>query len=152
MRSLCAWTLAAAGGCSLAVDTSVAQCSLDIDCERFGGHPLCQDGVCVPSGLGPPGCFVGDPVEPAEFASQCTMAQIFEFDNCARLQMCDAAALAGAFTISAPPQDLGTVPSPITSQPVPTVSCSAVAPNSIYVTGSTNLPPLIKAVQPLLYA
>ena len=35
---------------------------------------------------------------------------------------------------------------------MPTVSCNSVGPNRIYVTGSTNLPPLIKAVQPFLYA
>ena len=32
------------------------------------------------------------------------------------------------------------------------MNCSSVAPNIIYITGSTNLPPLIKAVQPLLSA
>jgi hypothetical protein len=152
MRAPCAWLLAAAGGCSLAVDTSVTQCSANTDCERFGGHPVCQDGVCVPSGLGPPGCFSDKPVEPSDFANQCTTAQFFEFDNCGRLGLCDAGALAAAFTTSAPPRDVGTIPAPIFSQPVPAVSCNSVAPNRIYVTGSTNLPPLIKAVQPLLYA
>jgi hypothetical protein len=142
----------AATGCSLAVDTSTNQCSVDADCASFGVHPSCQQGVCVSSGLGPPGCFLGEPTQQPEFANQCTTAQTFQFDNCERLHMCDASSLAAAFNANAPPSDLGTVPPPVGNQIPPTVNCTAVAPNLIYLTGSTNLPPLIKAVQPLLYA
>src|SRR5262245_43374128 len=149
MRALWAWLLAA-GGCSLAVDTNVTQCAVDVDCLRFGGHPLCVEGICVPSGLGPPGCIVGEPFMSSDFANLCTTAQTFEFDNCARLRLCDAAALAAGFSTSAPPQDVGAIPPPINDQPVPTVSCNSVAPNLIYVTGSTNLPPLSKARQPVV--
>lgn len=144
--------LAAATGCSLAVDTSATQCSVDADCEHFDSHPSCQQGVCVPSGLGPPGCFFGTPGSQSEFANQCTTSQTFQFDNCARLHACDDQSLNAVLAKTAPPQDLGTVPAPISNQPAPSVSCTEVAPNLIYVTGSTNLPPLIKAVQRLLYA
>jgi len=140
------------GGCSLAVDTNTVQCTTDVDCVHFGSHPSCQAGVCVASGLGPPGCFFGTPSTQADFANQCTTSQTFQFDNCARLGLCDDQAVAGAFTTNAAPQDLGTIPPPVTNQPTPTVNCTAVSSNLIYITGSTNLPPLIKAVQPLLYA
>ena len=40
----------AGSGCSLLVDHSTAQCKVDADCLRFGGHPICQSGVCVAIG------------------------------------------------------------------------------------------------------
>jgi hypothetical protein len=137
--------------CSLAVDTNVTQCSVDADCVHFGSHPSCQAGVCVSSGLGPPNCFFGTPVQQSDFANQCTTAQTVQFDNCARLNMCDDTSLAAAFTTNVAPADLGTIPPPVTNQPTPTELCSAM-PNVIFITGSTNLPPLLKAVQPLLSA
>jgi hypothetical protein len=153
-RLVCLLAVATFGatGCSLLVDKEVTQCTVDSDCAHFGDHPSCQAGVCVPSGLGPPGCFFGEPTAQAEFANQCTTSQTFQFDNCARLGMCDPAALAAAFTTTATPANLGTVPPPVGNQPVPTVNCVDVTPNRIFVTGSTNLLPLIKAVQPLLSA
>jgi hypothetical protein len=150
MRTL-AFMFVAAAGCSLAVDTTVTQCSIEADCDHFGSHPSCQRGVCVASGLGPPGCFFGAPDAQSEFANQCTTSQTFEFDNCARLHACDAQSIAAVFEKTAPPPDLGTVPAPIINEPMPTVSCTEVAPNRIYVTGSTNLPPLIEAVQRSLH-
>ena len=47
----------ALGGCSVFLDSSSQQCMTNTDCERFADHPVCQQGVCVQSGLGPPGCF-----------------------------------------------------------------------------------------------
>jgi hypothetical protein len=152
MRTLILIGLSWVTGCSLAVDTNITQCSVDADCVHFGSHPSCQSGVCVSSGLGPPNCFFGDPVQQSDFANQCTTSQTLQFDNCARLNMCDDTSLAAAFTTSAPPADLGTIPPPVTNQPVPTLPCTAVAANVIFITGSTNLPPLLKAVQPLLSA
>jgi hypothetical protein len=144
--------LFAATGCSVIADTEVIQCDVDADCERFGGHPVCQANVCVASGLGPEGCFFGEPTAQSEFANRCTTSRTYQFDNCARLGMCDAPALAAAFTTAVMPANLGAIPPPVNNQPTPTVNCVDVAPNIIFVTGSTNLPPLIKAVQPLLSA
>ena len=45
---------------------------VDADCEHFGSHPICKHGVCVSSGLGPPGCFFGAPMPQTDFANQCT--------------------------------------------------------------------------------
>jgi hypothetical protein len=45
-------------GCSLILDSKQAQCVVNADCaqEDSEGHPVCQQGVCVESGLGPKGC------------------------------------------------------------------------------------------------
>ena len=82
--------LMAAAGCSLALDTESAQCTADADCERFGTYPVCQEGVCVPSGLGPQGCFRGTASSEEQFLNQCTRAECVPFDNCARLGLCSA--------------------------------------------------------------
>jgi ABC-type phosphate transport system substrate-binding protein len=143
--------LVSLSACSLVVDKGTTQCTQESDCLDFGGHPTCQQGVCVPSGLGPTDCFFGEPSTQAEFANQCTTARTFQFDNCARLGLCDAAALSSAMTVAAPPVNLGTTPPPAVTQPTPTVNCADV-PNPIYITGSSNAVPLIKAVQPVLSA
>ncbi|HUS32146.1 MAG TPA: hypothetical protein VMZ53_26785 [Kofleriaceae bacterium] len=144
--------LLALAGCSFYVDKDITQCDVDSDCESFGNHPYCQEGVCVDSHLGPPGCFFGEPTTQEEFANRCTTSQTFQYDNCAKLGLCDQGALDAAWTTTAAPQSLGTVPPPVNTQPTPTVNCVDVNPNMVYITGSTNLPPLVKAVQPLLYA
>ncbi len=146
--------------CSLIVDKSETQCSVDSDCDHFGNHPSCQQGVCVDSGLGPPGCFFGTPMQQSDFANQCTTSQTFQYDNCGLLNLCGSNALSSAMTTAITPTpgtDSGKVSAPVTTQPTPTIMCSAlpsmgVASAVMYITGSTNLPPLIKAVQPLLYA
>src|SRR5215510_13495493 len=109
----------------------------------------CELYVNTDTGLGPPGCFFGTPSTPAEFANQCTKAKWIPFDNCARLDACDDAALTAAWQVSMPPPMTTDPPPPPPLQPKPTMNC-VDAPNPIYVTGSTNLPPLIAAVQPLL--
>jgi len=143
-----------ATGCSFVLDKNENQCTVDADCDHFGSHPLCQAGVCVASGLGPPGCFFGTPKTQEEFANQCTTAHTSQFDNCARLGLCDDASLTAAFSAAVTPANLGTIPPSNINEPLPTTACSSasnVPSNIIYVTGSTNLPPLLKAVQPLLY-
>jgi hypothetical protein len=141
---------AAVTSCSFVLDQNETQCSTDSDCEHFGGHPSCQAGVCTASGLGPDGCFFGTPSAQSDFANQCTTAQVIPFDNCARLGLCDDGALTAAFNLTTTPSN-GTIPPPINNEPTPTVNCTDLG-NIIIVTGSTNLPPLIKAVQPLLTA
>ncbi|WP_257460749.1 hypothetical protein [Archangium lipolyticum] len=85
--------LAGTTGCSLVLDSGAAQCATDEDCVRFGSYPICQEGLCVPSGLGPPGCFRGEPSSEEQYRNQCTLAQCVPFDNCARLGLCDGASL-----------------------------------------------------------
>jgi len=139
-------------GCSFVLDSAKEQCDSDGDCAHFGGHPTCQDHVCMPSGLGPPDCFFGDPTLQDQFANRCTAAQTLQFDNCGRLGLCSDGDLSGAMGMALTPLPLGSVPPSVVTQVAPTVHCSDALSNIIYVTGSTNLPPLLKAVQPLLDA
>lgn len=152
LTSMLPASLAVTTACSFVVDSNPTQCSVDNDCAHFGGHPLCQDGVCVASGLGPADCFFGEPTTQDQFANRCTTAQTLQFDNCARLQLCDDSSLSAAMGTIVPPTPLGAIPPPVVSQTAPAVHCTDVLSNIIYVTGSTNLPPLLKAVQPLLDA
>jgi len=144
-------TLVAA--CSVFLDHSKSQCDGDGDCAAFGGHPYCQDHVCVASNLGPDGCFSGTPATPGDFANQCSTAKCVPFDNCARLGLCkpgdqvpmavsppaaDAGVLADASTI-----DAATPPTPV----------SCVEPgvrNTVVVGGSTAVQPFLSTVAILL--
>lgn len=138
-------------GCSLLIDRGDTQCKVDADCAAFGSHPYCQNGVCVASGLGPPGCFFGTATNANQFANACSTAECAPFDNCARLGDCSNSD--GGMGPLAPPVDLGAAPAPVNTETAPTVNCvDPSRPNLIYVTGSTNFPPLLKAVAPLLAA
>src|SRR5262245_10464728 len=110
-------------GCSFTLDKKTTQCSVDSDCDHFGGHPMCSQGVCVPSGLGPAGCFFGTPSNDTEFGSQCSTSDTIPYDNCGRLGLCDQAALGAAWNLTATPANLGTIPPPINNEPMPTVNC-----------------------------
>lgn len=83
------------GACSLLVEKEQKQCVVDKDCQRFdaGSLPICSLGVCVASGLGPPGCFRGTPAREEELLNQCTTGKCVPFDNCARLGLCSGATL-----------------------------------------------------------
>jgi ABC-type phosphate transport system substrate-binding protein len=135
-------------GCSLLVDRS-DQCRSDGDCAGFPAHPVCRAGICVASGLGPANCFFGNPSSQSEFANACSAAQCVPFDNCGRLGLCQSGALSD--TVMSP-ASLGAVPPVVNAQPTPTTRCADEGRNVIYVTGSTNFPPLLQAVAPLLAA
>ena len=125
-------TMCAAGllaGCSLIIDKSETQCETDSDCEHFGGYPTCQAGVCVPSGLGPDGCYFGTPTAQDEFADQCTTAETMSFDNCGRLGLCDQTSLTAAMSTVVTPNN-GTIPPLVTNGPTPTALCSSMARSS----------------------
>ncbi|HEU4536221.1 MAG TPA: hypothetical protein VFS00_18985, partial [Polyangiaceae bacterium] len=64
-----------AAGCSLAIHDDGDQCAVDADCTGFDSSAVCRQGVCVASGLGPPGCFAGTPTNDAQFRKHCTTAQ-----------------------------------------------------------------------------
>ena len=135
-------------GCSLLLDRSASQCSTDDDCTRFGGHPHCQQGVCVPSGLGPDGCFEGTPMTQSDYLNACSTAANVPFDNCARLGMCDAMTPLPA-TVDPTPL---TIPPLVNPVDAPTQNCSDVAANRIYMYGTSDFAPMLKAAQPLLSA
>jgi hypothetical protein len=154
--------------CSLLLDHDSNQCTVDADCAKFPGGPglSCVSGVCVAGSgvdsgggdagdggvLNPPDCFSGTPTTADEYANACTAAQCVAFDDCARLGLCDAGADAGA-AIPPPLVDGGaTTTEDGGAPPPPTVDCydPVLRPDVIYISGGTNLPPLLKLVAPLL--
>jgi hypothetical protein len=139
-------------GCTMLVDADPLQCRTDADCAAFGNHPVCGPaGACVSSGLGPPGCFFGPPQSQSDFANACTTAHCVAFDNCNRLGLCQSGSTLPDALV--PPANLGTTPALVNAQPMPTISCADPSrPNIVYVTGSTNMLPLLQAVAPLMAA
>jgi hypothetical protein len=139
-------------GCSVMVDRDMAQCRTDLDCGKFESgntsHAVCNQGVCVNSGLGPKGCYSGIPTTTVQYLNACTTAQSFSFDNCVRLGICGGAALPAPTT----PQNAGTLTATIKPVAPPAVKCADAGPNVIYMAGTSDFGPLLKQVTPLLAA
>lgn len=92
--------------CSLLVNTDKDQCGADSDCASSAGA-VCREGVCVlaaslpeaggdapsdgPKGPdGEAGCTPKIPTSDLDFLNEkCTSSQCIDFDNCARLGICD---------------------------------------------------------------
>ncbi len=143
-------------GCTVLVDRSATQCQNDGDCAHFGGRPSCQSGACVASGLGPANCFYGTPQAPEDFLNQCSNAQCLSFDNCQRLGICHATD-GNASLVPPPPlepaiaNDAGAGGDAVAALP----SCADAANGRaqvIYITGSSNFPPLLSKLAPLILA
>jgi ABC-type phosphate transport system substrate-binding protein len=70
--------LVSTAACLFILHHDASQCDTDTDCERFGSHPSCQNGVCVSSGLGPAACVYfappAMPEQPDDFRNQCSTA------------------------------------------------------------------------------
>jgi len=158
------------GGCSFVLDSSSQQCSVNADCEHLGNHPFCQQGVCVQSNLGPEDCFFAtatkQPTLQTDFLNQCTNSKFVKFDNCERLNYkasSDSGCSNGTTMMPptvAPPK--GTPPTP-SVPPAPAIACTDGAPidptdstgtrkNVIWMFGSADFGPLMKAAQPSLSA
>jgi ABC-type phosphate transport system substrate-binding protein len=167
------WRLAAAVGlvvalgvpaCTLLLDRSSTQCSTDNDCARFGGHPFCQSGVCVSSGLGPSDCFFGQPQQPGDFANQCSSAQCLAFDDCQHLGLCAGSNDADGGLIAPPPPDAGAGGSGGAGggagaggsgggASLPScLDATDGRPQIVVITGSSNFPPLLAKLAPLIMA
>jgi len=140
--------LGASAGCSLIVDKQRVQCEADADCVSFGGHPRCQAGVCVPSGLGPEGCVITSPTSQSDYLNACSTATCQPFDNCQRLGLCGSSA-AMPPTVEPTNPAIPPLVNPVTP---PTQLCADVEPNIIYMYGTADFAPMLRAVQPLLSA
>jgi hypothetical protein len=144
--------------CTLLVDRSAKQCSSDADCAKFGGHPFCRSNVCVASGLGPADCFFGAPQHTADFLNQCSAAQCLSFDNCQRLGLCGGVTDVDAGLLPPAPPDAGTTSADAgtgadggAGPPLPScLDASGGRGQVIYITGSSNFPPLLVKLAPLL--
>jgi ABC-type phosphate transport system substrate-binding protein len=133
-------------GCSLLLDHGSTQCSTDEDCVSFGGRPSCQRGVCVPSNLGPEGCYFGNPTTPEQFANRCTTSQCEPFDNCARLNQCGPNPSEPALILP-----VAGPPGPPPADPPPGLPlCVTAGRNTVVVTGSTAVQPFLSIVAKVL--
>jgi len=146
-------SVGAATGCSFALDKQTEQCTIDADCVHFGGHPYCRDSVCVASGLGPEGCFAGAPKSQTEYLNACSTSKCEPFSNCDRLGLCSSDIALPALTT--PMTGVSGSATPVSA---PTNLCTDGAPaptgtpNMIYLFGSADFGPLLRAAQPSLSA
>jgi hypothetical protein len=150
--------LLASAACSVILDHQATQCQTDGDCAKFGGHPYCQGGVCVSSGLGPAGCFDGTPEAQSDFANQCSTAACLSFDDCSRMGLCDGASDLDAALVPPPVPEAGTA---VTSSDagvdagpdLPSCLDATQGRGQVVVmTGSSNFPPLLAKLAPLVLA
>jgi hypothetical protein len=132
------------GACTLLLDRGATQCKVDADCTRFGAQLLCKQGICVRD------CFAGVAQTPDQLANACTEAQQIPYDNCA-VGLCDA----DAGTMPPARGDGGTTtgggqaPDPSTLPAC--ADANEVNPGQvIYLTGSSNFPPLLGKLAPLI--
>jgi hypothetical protein len=141
--------------CTFLLDRTSTQCQGDADCAKFGGHPFCRAGWCVASGLGPSDCFYGTPQQQQDFLNQCSAAECLSFDNCARLQLCGAAA--NTPPPVAPPALASSPAAPSAGGGDAGAMPNCMDPNSgrtqlVYITGSSNFPPLLAKLAPIIIA
>jgi hypothetical protein len=148
--------LVMSAACTALLDRNAAQCQTDDDCSKFGGHPYCQNGVCVSSGLGPSDCFFGVPQQQQDFLNQCSAAQCLSFDDCQRLNLCGDASDLDAALLAPPTADSGApAASGGTADAAAMPSCVDPADGRgqiVLMTGSSNLPPLLGKLTPLIMA
>ncbi len=150
--------LLASAACTALVDRSSSQCSVDADCAHFGGHPYCQAGVCVASGLAPANCFYGNPKQPSDFLNQCSTAQCLLFDDCQRVGLCGGASDMDAALVTPPSPEASTS----TGATGGDAGGGAALPSCVdpangrsqvvFLTGSSNFPPLLAKLAPLVLA
>jgi hypothetical protein len=164
---LAAILLVTSAACTLLLDRDDKQCSIDSDCARFGSGVVCRDSICAKSGdlvdaqseggndagkdapFGQEGCFPGVPTTNEEFLNSCTLAECTPFDNCGKLGICDG----GLLGTAVPEAGTGTPASDAGSPATETCENLAAAAGSkpVYVTGSSNFPPFLKAFAPVLF-
>jgi hypothetical protein len=138
----------AAAGCSFVLDPESNQCRADADCVKFGGHPTCEAGVCVASGLGPEGCVIDPPATQSDYLNACTTSKYVAFDNCARLGLCGS-----SMSLPLPVDPVNpAIPALVNPVATPTQSCASAGPNVIYLFGAADFAPLLRAAQPSLSA
>jgi hypothetical protein len=156
-------SLLCGGACTALVDHDAIQCTTDADCATFGGHPYCRAGACVPSGLGPANCFSGTPARPADFLNQCSTAACFSFDDCQRVHLCGASSGGPDAALLAPPvatpaaaadaaADAAAAVTDGGSQLPACVDASSGRGQVVILTGSSNFPPLLAKLAPLIVA
>ena len=141
--------------CTLLLDHNAVQCKTSDDCVHLGNHPICQNGLCVPSRLQPNMCFLVDPptvpTMQTQFLNACST-------NAMQAGLNDPVGSCLTFTtafdpgamISPPPTTMPNAAKPATP---PTALCSSLVPPGkqiLYVTGSSNFAPLLQELSQVI--
>jgi hypothetical protein len=156
--------LAVAGACTVLLDHNSVQCRTDADCVRFGSHPFCRGSICTSSGFQPPDCFLGSPQTQSDFLNQCstnflsdrTGAACLSFDDCDRVGLCSTPADGGTSLTGPPPADGGAAGGAGGAGDAGTAvlsncrDASAGRGSIVYLTGSSNFPPLLTKLAPII--
>lgn len=147
----------ATSACTFVLDSKSNQCNIDSDCSNFAGFPSCQNGVCVASNLGPPGCIATEPMKQMDYLNACTTSKFVKYDNCDQIGYgCPdkqvslpqpAGAQNGTAGSSMNPPD----PTDLCTLGAPMIGNSST-PAMIWMYGSSDFGPLLKAAQPSLSA
>ena len=139
--------------CTVLLDRNAPQCKNDGDCARFSGnYPVCSNGVCVSSGLVPDHCFMGTPEKPEDFLNACTHSACILPPDCLKDGTCsdpDGGLIPPTAPDAGAPADAGT--SSDGGQQLPSCMDPVDRPLVIYITGSSNFPPLLAKLGPLIY-
>jgi len=156
--SLTAASLLGGVSCTVLLDHSSQQCQQDSDCHDFGHHPYCdpKTKVCVASGLCPKDCIFGTPTKPTDFLNQCSPCTLATDPTLPEGQVGECLSYGGgtmpdAGLTNPPPGTVQTVPA---GSP-PSTLCKNVAPPGgqvLYMTGSSNFPPLLEKLAPAISA
>lgn len=142
--------LGASAACTLILDRSAEQCANDGECARFGAGSVCVANVCSApqEKFGQPGCL--DPDGSTDYLNTCTRAECRPFDNCGLLGVCEG----GTIEPVPPPEGSGGASAAPDSGATALCKDLALAAGltPIYVTGSSNFPPFLRAFAPILGA
>lgn len=156
MRVSATALLLAGVSCTLLIDHDSVQCQSAEDCVRFQHHPYCQSGVCVASFLSPKDCFFGTPVNPSDFLNGCSHGTLPIDPNSSPSELGECLAYSGPVMPDAPlTNPTPTAVRTVAAGPPPVTLCRNVAPPGgqvLYMTGSSNFPPLLEKLAPAISA
>ena len=139
--------------CTLLLDHNAVQCKTNADCNGLGTYPLCDNGLCKPSGLMPKKCF---PITPSSSPPSIPTTQVNFLDSCSTNAMVDIASDNAdniclspttkpddGMTLKMPPAAMTTPPK---APATPTMMCSQLAMGKpiLYLSGSSNFAPLLQ--------
>jgi len=136
--------------CSVLVDRNRRQCVTNDDCGRLSAGSTCSEGICTLAVGKQPTCKPGPAQTSEDFLNLCTPADCIPYDN-----------VANGVDIN---PDAGLIPPPPAATPDAGTSVSDAGTTSrpscldpeagrdkvIYVTGSSNFPPLLAKLGPLI--
>ncbi len=141
--------------CTLTLDHSAVQCKTSDDCVTLGIYPLCQKGLCVPSGLQPNKCFLINPpkvpTQETDFLNACSTNAMLAVTNDNTDSIC--------LSFTTKPDDgamLKTPPTPQVNAPklptAPTAMCKDLAGGKsiLYISGSSNFAPLLQELSQVI--